>query len=82
MKKFIFIISVLLFTGLMAFNFGYSSIESNISSADQLYLHDENDSTYCNIQDYKCSSDSSTCSYSDKDRNSKSCCSFESSEEN
>ena len=82
MNKFIFIISVLLFAGLMAFNFGYSSIESNISSADQLYLQDESDSTYCNFQDYKCSSDSSTCYYSDKDRDSKSCCSFESSEEN
>lgn len=82
MNKFIFIISVLLFTGLMAFNFGYSSIESNISSADQLYLQDESDSTYCNIQDYKCSSDSSYCSYSNKNRNSKSCCSLESSEEN
>ena len=81
MKKFILIISVLVFAGLMAFNFGYSSIESNISSADQLYLQDESDSTYCNIQDYKFNSDSSKCCYSDKDSNSKSCCSFESSEE-
>ena len=81
MNKFIFIISVLLFAGLMAFNFGYSSIESNISSADQIYLQDESDSTYSNIQDYKCGSDSSKCCYSNKDRNSKSCCSFESSEE-
>jgi len=80
MKKFIFIISILLFAGLMAFNPGYSSIETNISSADQIYLQDENDSTYCNVQDYKCSSESSKCSYSDKDRNSKSCCSFESSD--
>ncbi len=82
MKKFILIISVLVFAGLMAFNFGYSSIESNILSADQLYLQDESDSTYCNFQDYKCSSDSSKCSYSDNDRNSKSCCSFGSSDEN
>ena len=81
MKKFIFIISILLFAGLMAFNPGYSSIETNISSADQFYLQDKSDSTYSNILDYKCSSDSSECCYSDKDRNSKSCCSFESSEE-
>ena len=80
MKKFIFIISILLFAGLIAFNLGYSSIETNISSADQLYLQDKSDSTYYNIGDYKCSSDSSNCCYSDKDRNSESCCSFESSE--
>ena len=80
MKKFIFIISILLFAGLMAFNLGYSSIESNISSADQLYLQDKSDSTYSNIGDYKCSPDSSNCCYSNKDGNSKSCCSYESSD--
>ena len=82
MKKFLLAISVLLFLSIVVLNYGAAPpADPNSSSSMQIYLQVENDSTYSNILDYKCSSDSSECCYSDKDRNSKSCCSFESSEE-
>ena len=81
MKKFLLALSVLLFLSIVVFNYGAPPADPNGLNSMQLYLQDENDSTYSNILDYKCSSDSSECCYSDKDRSSNSCCSFESSDE-